>query len=80
MIGRAPRRNSHTHLPPSERFVHVYRLVLVKPKAPGALLPDDKHAEAADEILRSIIAKKQREIVPFERHVVSVSNWPARQL
>lgn len=60
-IGRAVRFHSHTHLPLEQRTVEVWKLLLVKPAqyaVPGAKL-------AADEIIESIIARKEAIIQPF---------------
>lgn len=56
VIGRAIRYRSHSHLPASERFVTVYRLLLVKPEFTDRDLDDNPEAnktakESADEIV-----------------------------
>lgn len=66
VIGRGgPRRGSHLHLPPEERQVDVYHLVLVKPTREERA-PDDSQPLSADEILQRIAAKKRREITRVE--------------
>lgn len=55
VIGRAVRDGSHAHLPPAERTVDVYHMILTKPTL---LPPGDKRAKSADQILQDIIAKK----------------------
>lgn len=58
--GRACRIGSHTSLPPDERYVDIYRLVLIKPPmdklAPGDQVP------SADSLLRGIIETKRKNL------------------
>ena len=57
IIGRAIRFKSHAHLPPEERNVTVYYLILTKP--PRYMLDkDDKTPKSSDEILFDIAKKK----------------------
>lgn len=58
-IGRGPRRKSHSHLPIEEQVVDVYKLCL---KKPDDLLPDDETEKSADEMLRVVTQRKEREI------------------
>lgn len=76
VVGRGgPRRGSHLHLPPEERFVDVYHLVLVKPAARDAA---DRHKLAADEILQEIAARKRRDIVRVDKILRSVDIYNLR--
>ncbi len=49
VIGRAIRYKSHNNLPPKERHVDIYMLLLVKPRK-NVLMPDD-FVQSVDEIL-----------------------------
>ena len=51
MIGRAVRYKSHAHLPPAQRNVTVYHLVIVKP-------PGVEGVKSADEMLRDMTKEK----------------------
>ena len=51
IVGRAIRFNSHAHLPPAERKVDVYFMLLTKPEGET----DDVTMPTGDKILYSII-------------------------
>lgn len=51
---RAARQHSHSHLPPEDRFVDVYYLLIEKPRRRD---PTDKR-ESADEILKEKVISK----------------------
>jgi superfamily II DNA or RNA helicase len=55
IVGRAIRFNSHAHLPPAERKVDVYFMLLTKPEGET----DDVTMPTGDKILYSIIEKKK---------------------
>ena len=61
-VGRAPRRGSHLDLPPAERHVDVYHLLLVKPEA---LKADDQNPNSADSRLKEITELKLEVVTPF---------------
>jgi superfamily II DNA or RNA helicase len=63
--GRAIRFQSHTHLPPNERHVDVWQLLLVKPIV--SIKP------AVDEIILGIIARKNAVLEPFMERLREVS-------
>jgi len=54
VIGRAIRYNSHAHLPPNERKVNVYMMVLREPKT----LSPSERSMSGDVLLYGIIEKK----------------------
>lgn len=68
VIGRGPRRGSHTHLPKEEQVIDVYRLHLTKPKE---LDKDDNHEGSADKILAGIIERKCNTNDPFLKKLYS---------
>ena len=57
VIGRAIRYKSHERLPPEERNVKIFRLMLVKPS-----WADDDRLKSVDDILRNISNEKKMEI------------------
>lgn len=57
-MGRAVRFHSHTHLPPNERKVDVWKLLLVKPPGVGGNL-------AIDQTIEHIIQRKNQVNKPF---------------
>ena len=60
IIGRAIRYNSHKNLPPNERNVKVYRLMMYKPEN---LIPGDKEPRGIDQILYSISYDKKEPVI-----------------
>jgi len=58
-MGRAIRFKSHNHLPPSERRVDVWKLLLVKPAGTTG-------EPAADQIIDAITQRKDRAMVEFQ--------------
>lgn len=56
VIGRGIRYKSHSHLPPDQRHVDVYHMMLVKPKK----LDEDDDKPSADEMLDTLIKKKTK--------------------
>lgn len=56
VIGRGIRYKSHAHLPPDQRHVDVYHMMLVKPKK----LDEDDNKPSADEMLDTLIKKKSK--------------------
>lgn len=65
-VGRAIRHESHDHLPPEQRHVSVYHLMLVRPLHVRALL-------SADEILRTLSDKKRESMKHIKRELKRVS-------
>lgn len=61
VIGRGPRRHSHTHLPPEKRKCVAYQLILVKPPVQQRD-PEDRYKKSADEILEVLTKEKQADI------------------
>lgn len=66
VIGRGPRRHSHSHLPPEERLVNVHLLCLTKPPNSQLLQHDHIH-ESADQMLRRMAKQKLKDIAPIKR-------------
>ena len=65
-MGRAIRFHSHTHLPPNEQKVEVWKLLLVKPDY-------TVHNElAADQIIERITQRKKMIIDPFLSQIVPI--------
>ncbi len=62
IIGRAIRYQSHHHLPPEDRHVDIYYLVLQKPKS---RIRDDRQSLSADELLLKLSLYKQAQIDEF---------------
>jgi superfamily II DNA or RNA helicase len=69
-VGRAPRRGSHLDLPPDERHVDVYHLLLVKPEV---LKDDDQNPNSADSRLKEITDEKLDVVMPFLKRLRSVA-------
>lgn len=67
-IGRGVRFHSHTHLPPNERKVDVWKLLLVKPPNPN-LQAKLTAKQSIDEIIEKIIERKDKIIQPFLFHL-----------
>ena len=62
VLGRAVRYLSHSHLPMEERHVNIYHLVLRKP---DKRIATDDGKESADEMLRKLIERKDKENQKF---------------
>jgi SNF2 family DNA or RNA helicase len=60
IIGRAIRYNSHKYLPPNERNVKVYRLMMHKPEE---LIEGDKDPRGIDQILYALSYEKKEPII-----------------
>jgi SNF2 family DNA or RNA helicase len=60
IIGRAIRYNSHKDLPPNERNVKVYRLMMHKPKE---LIEEDKEKRGIDQILYALSYEKKEPVI-----------------
>lgn len=69
VIGRAIRLNSHMSLPPHQRKVDVYNLILVKP----AFKNKGDDLGSADQILQRIANNKQRSISEFYNNLKQLS-------
>ena len=60
IIGRAVRYKSHAHLPPKERHVDAYHLLMVKPPMTASYREADDRTFSADIILRGLIEEKEK--------------------
>jgi superfamily II DNA or RNA helicase len=79
IVGRVARYKSHTMLPPSERHVDIYYLVLKKPQERNPL---DQLRLSADEILYRMAESKNEDIIRFYDvlHRLSAENCRKRGL
>lgn len=71
IIGRGVRFRSHAHLPPAERHVDVYHLMIVKP--PGVLERFGDENPSADEALKMLIEEKEAINRPFLKMLYRLS-------
>lgn len=62
IIGRGIRYHSHAKLPPSERYVNIWRVFMVKPSRLQTDDIDPRMKKSVDEILYNMGQDKQREI------------------
>lgn len=67
IIGRAVRYNSHINLPPDERHVNIFLLILKEPNTPFS------ESHSGDAILYKIIQRKKKLIDEFEKMVDDIS-------
>ena len=84
VIGRGIRLNSHSHLPPEERFVNVYKLFLIKPQEYDFFKKNPKFIEfyemikenmkemkwSIDLYMYSFLTYKQNMINNFMREII----------
>lgn len=59
IIGRGIRYHSHAKLPPSERYVNIWRVFMIKP---SHLNEDDEDEKSVDEILHTMGQEKKKDI------------------
>lgn len=73
VIGRAVRFGSHTHLPPPERRVDVFHLVVTKPPKLNWGKVKSLPIDSADIILERLITHKETELRGFKRAMLEVT-------
>jgi len=67
IIGRAVRFKSHTHLPPDERHVDIYQLMLVEPN----LQEDDFDDSLSGDVILYLILKQKKEMIDVFKNLIT---------
>jgi superfamily II DNA or RNA helicase len=72
IIGRGVRFKSHLHLPPAERHVDIYHLLLVPP-AIDPVTKEEHEILSADQVLKQLSIKKEERLEKFEERLKKIS-------